>query len=86
MTLAALAELNYTCLALTQGQYLDMSFEQRPQSSVDEYLAMIEKKTAVLIAAATVPGRARGRAPSPQRLDHYLRLWLEPGPGVPIAG
>jgi geranylgeranyl diphosphate synthase, type I len=51
--LSALAELDQTCLALTQGQHLDMDFEQRAIVSVAEYLAMIEKKTAALIAAAT---------------------------------
>jgi len=52
-TLNILSELKRTCLALTQGQYLDMAFEQRSRISVDEYLTMIEKKTAVLISAAT---------------------------------
>ncbi|MEP7357471.1 MAG: polyprenyl synthetase family protein, partial [Anaerolineales bacterium] len=70
VTLAALAELNYTCLELTQGQYLDMAFEQRPTVTATEYLAMIEKKTAVLIAAATYLGAFVAGA-SPQLLDHY---------------
>jgi geranylgeranyl diphosphate synthase type I len=66
----ALAELNYTCLELTQGQHLDMNFEQRAVVSVPEYLAMIEKKTAVLIAASTFLGASLAtddRAP----LDHF---------------
>jgi geranylgeranyl diphosphate synthase type I len=70
VTLSALAELNYTCLELTQGQFLDMAFEQRPAVTVTEYLAMIEKKTAVLIATATYLG-ARVAGASPALLDHY---------------
>jgi geranylgeranyl diphosphate synthase type I len=68
--LAVLAELSYTSLELTQGQYLDMAFEQRPTVTVTEYLAMIEKKTAVLIATATYLGAFVAGA-SPECLDHY---------------
>jgi geranylgeranyl diphosphate synthase type I len=66
----ALAELNFTCLELTQGQHLDMTFEQRPVVTAPEYLAMIEKKTAVLIAASTFLGASLTSAPA-GRLDHY---------------
>ena len=70
LVLDALAKLDATCLALTQGQYLDMAFEQRTQVSVDEYLTMIGKKTAALIAAATYLGAAVAGAP-PERLAHF---------------
>ncbi len=40
-----------TCLALCEGQFLDISFEARMDVSVDEYLQMIDLKTASLIAA-----------------------------------
>src|SRR6187431_964371 len=40
-----------TCLALCEGQYLDISFERRTDVTVDEYLEMISKKTAALIGA-----------------------------------
>ncbi|HET9498580.1 MAG TPA: polyprenyl synthetase family protein [Candidatus Limnocylindria bacterium] len=40
-----------TCLSLCEGQYLDISFEARLDVSVDEYLQMIELKTAALMAA-----------------------------------
>ncbi len=40
-----------TCLALCEGQYLDMSFESRLDVSVEEYLDMIGKKTASLMSA-----------------------------------
>ena len=67
---ARLAELNYTCLELTQGQHLDMNFEQRAVVSVPEYLAMIEKKTAVLIAASTFLGASLATE-AQARLDHF---------------
>lgn len=70
VALAALAELDYTCLALTQGQYLDMSFERRDTVTVPEYLSMIGKKTAALIAAATYLGAVVAGAP-PERLAHF---------------
>jgi geranylgeranyl diphosphate synthase type I len=70
VALRALAELNFTCLELTQGQHLDMNFEQRRLVTANEYLAMIQKKTAVLIAASTFLGASLTGAGS-DRLDHY---------------
>lgn len=52
----ALRRFDETCVALTYGQYTDMSFETREEVGVDEYLAMIKGKTAVLIALATELG------------------------------
>jgi len=40
-----------TCLALCEGQFLDISFEARMDVTVEEYLQMIGLKTASLIAA-----------------------------------
>jgi len=44
--------LNESFLEVTEGQYLDLSFEENNQVKVSDYLTMIRKKTAVLIAAA----------------------------------
>ncbi len=52
----ALDILQRTCLHLTQGQYLDISFEGRTAVTVDEYWAMIGGKTAALLAACTELG------------------------------
>ncbi len=49
---AALERLDQTCLALCQGQYLDMSFEQTLQVDLAAYLDMIEGKTAALLACS----------------------------------
>ncbi len=45
-----------TCLALCEGQFLDISFERRLDVSVEEYLEMIGKKTAALIGASIQSG------------------------------
>ena len=45
-----------TCLALCEGQFLDISFERRTDVTVDEYLEMIGRKTAALLAASLQAG------------------------------
>jgi len=45
-----------TCLALCEGQYLDISFERREDVSVEAYFEMIGKKTAALLAASVMAG------------------------------
>lgn len=76
--LAVLEELDRTSLALTQGQYLDMAFEQRPQVTVAEYLTMIEGKTGALIAAAAHLGARLGGAEG-ERLAHFRSYGLNLG-------
>jgi geranylgeranyl diphosphate synthase type I len=48
----ALDELATTCTEICEGQALDVDFEGRADVSTDEYLEMVEFKTAVLYAAA----------------------------------
>lgn len=45
-----------TCLALCEGQYLDITFERRADVTVDAYLEMIGKKTAALLGASVRAG------------------------------
>ena len=52
----ALRRFDETCVRLTQGQHADMDFETRDGVSVDEYLAMITGKTAVLLSLCTELG------------------------------
>src|SRR4029077_6206302 len=70
VALAALQDFDLTCLKLTQGQYLDMSFEHRQRITTNEYLAMIEAKTSVLIAAAAKLG-ARLAGAAEARVNHF---------------
>jgi geranylgeranyl diphosphate synthase type I len=52
----ALQAFNQTCVKLTQGQHLDMDFEDRLDVTVSEYVTMIEGKTAALVAASAYLG------------------------------
>ena len=45
-----------TCLQLTEGQYLDLAFEEQERVTVDMYTEMIGKKTAALMACSTQLG------------------------------
>ncbi len=56
ITLAATQILQETCLTLTQGQYLDISYETRADLTITDYWPMITGKTAALIAACTALG------------------------------
>ncbi|MCX7938806.1 MAG: polyprenyl synthetase family protein, partial [Thermoflexales bacterium] len=83
-----------TCLQLTVGQHLDLSFESRSDVSADEYLAMIGGKTAALIAAACRIGAlcanaaeahaealetfGRGLGLAFQLQDDILGIWGDP--------
>jgi geranylgeranyl diphosphate synthase type I len=51
-----------TCLALTEGQYLDMTFESEMDVDLDGYLRMIRAKSALLIACSTRLGALLGGA------------------------
>jgi geranylgeranyl diphosphate synthase, type I len=78
-TLTALHRFTQACLALTEGQYLDMSFEERSDVTVAEYLRMIQGKTAALVGTSLAIGALVGGAgPEPiaalQRFGEELGL------------
>lgn len=52
--------LNDTCLDLTRGQYLDMSYEERTDLSLEDYWPMIGGKTSALLSACTHIGALLG--------------------------
>jgi len=60
--LAALTRFAACCGALTEGQHLDLRFEQQKSVSVADYLRMIEGKTASLVAASLSIGALIGGA------------------------
>ncbi len=80
-----------TCLHLTQGQYLDISYEDRADLTVDDYWPMVQGKTAALLAACThlgalIAGVNESRQQvfrefgellglAFQALDDYLGIW-----------
>jgi geranylgeranyl diphosphate synthase, type I len=80
------------CLALTQGQHLDLGFESRSGVSEAEYLRMIDGKTGALIEAACALGAqvsgsehvahyeafGRGLGLAFQIEDDVLGIWGDP--------
>ncbi len=54
------AVLDHTCLAISEGQYLDISFEERQDISVSMYIDMISRKTAALMECAAEMGAMLG--------------------------
>ena len=71
--------LHNTCLDLTRGQYLDMSYEERNDLGVEDYWRMISGKTSALIAACCHIGALLGGADEDKQevyrsFGHYLGL------------
>jgi geranylgeranyl diphosphate synthase, type I len=59
--------LHLACLELTQGQFLDITYENRADLSLELYWQMISGKTAILIACSCEIGALLGGAESDQR-------------------
>lgn len=71
--------LHNTCLDLTRGQFLDMSYEKRMDLTVEDYWPMISGKTAALLSACCHIGSLLGKADEPKQdayrsFGHYLGL------------
>jgi geranylgeranyl diphosphate synthase, type I len=85
------AILQETCLALTQGQYMDISYESRGDLTLEAYWPMVSGKTAALLSACTQLGALAAQAGEPviqaygrfgrflglafQALDDLLGIW-----------
>ncbi|MFT3894785.1 MAG: polyprenyl synthetase family protein [Anaerolineales bacterium] len=71
--------LHNTCLDLTRGQFLDMSYEERTDLKVEDYWPMISGKTAALLSACCQIGAVLGNADEEKEeayraYGHYLGL------------
>lgn len=71
--------LHNTCLELTRGQFLDMSYEERTDLAIEDYWPMISGKTAALLAACCHIGSLLGGADDSKQeayrsFGHYLGL------------
>ncbi|MCO6449576.1 MAG: polyprenyl synthetase family protein [Caldilineales bacterium] len=77
-TLQAVRVFDETSLRLTEGQYMDISFETRTEVGVAEYLAMIAGKTAALLAASAQLGAIVAGADE-ERSGQYWRFGHELG-------
>jgi len=73
--LAVLRRFDEIILAVCEGQFLDISFEGDLGIGPDDYLAMIARKTAALIAGSAELGAMVAGAPAPTRaaLDEFGR-------------
>lgn len=78
IVVTALRRFNETCVALTQGQHADMRFETREDVLVDEYMAMIRGKTAVLVALSAELG-ALIAGKDGATVAHYHQFGLQTG-------
>ena len=71
--------LHNTCLDLTRGQFLDISYEERNDLAVEDYWPMISGKTAALLSACCHIGALLGGGDEPKQdayraFGHYLGL------------
>ncbi len=62
LALEIIKRFDQTILTICEGQYLDLSFEGRLDITEADYLAMISRKTAALIAGAAALGGIVGQA------------------------
>jgi geranylgeranyl diphosphate synthase type I len=69
--LTAFEIFDEACLALTEGQHLDLSFEACLDVDVERYFSMIRGKTAALFSAAAQLG-ALIAGSDPESIAHYL--------------
>jgi geranylgeranyl diphosphate synthase, type I len=65
--------LNNICLQLTQGQYLDMSYEERTDLKLEDYWPMIGGKTSALLSACTQIGALLGYA-NEEKIELYRQF------------
>src|SRR5512135_703759 len=71
--------LHNTCLELTRGQFLDMSYEKTDELAVEDYWPMVAGKTAALLSACCHIGSLLGKADEAKQdayrsFGHYLGL------------
>ncbi|MCU0861410.1 MAG: polyprenyl synthetase family protein [Methanomassiliicoccales archaeon] len=66
-----LASLSDTVYLVAEGQQMDIDFESRDDVTVEEYMEMVEKKTAVLFACAAEGGAIIGGGTEDQIQDMY---------------
>ena len=91
--LDAAARLNRATLRMIEGQYLDLTFEERRDVELDEYMRMVERKTGAMMGVsvaigATLAGASAHQADAlqlaGQRLgrcfqirDDWLGIWAD---------
>ncbi len=92
--LEAIRRLNQATMLMIEGQYLDLTFEQRMDVQVEEYLGMVERKTGAMMGVslsigATLAGATSEQADALDRAgkrlgrcfqmrDDWLGIWADP--------
>ncbi|HSL42758.1 MAG TPA: polyprenyl synthetase family protein [Anaerolineales bacterium] len=71
--------LHNTCLELTRGQFLDMSYEERTDLATEDYWPMVSGKTAALLSScchigALLGGGDESKQDAYRSFGHYLGL------------
>lgn len=90
----AVRRLNRATMLMIEGQYLDLTFEQRTDVAIDEYLGMVERKTGAMMGVslsigATLAGASSEQADALDRAgkrlgrcfqmrDDWLGIWADP--------
>lgn len=79
VVMRAASVLHDTCLDLTRGQFMDMSYENRTDLTVEDYFPMISGKTSALISACAQIGALLGGADEAtqsayRQFGHHLGL------------
>ncbi len=82
--LALMRVYDETCLALCEGQFLDISFERQTDVRVDAYLEMIGKKTAALLGASVQSGAILA-TDDPATVEAYRRFGYDLGLAFQMA-
>jgi geranylgeranyl diphosphate synthase type I len=82
--LALMRVYDETCLALCEGQFLDISFERRMDVRVDEYLEMISRKTAALLGASVQSGAILA-TDDPATIEAFRRFGYDLGMAFQMA-
>jgi geranylgeranyl diphosphate synthase type I len=67
--------LNNSCLDLTRGQFLDMSYEERNDLGINDYWPMVGGKTSALLSACTHIGALLGNAGEAEQEAYRLFGW-----------
>lgn len=70
MVVRAAGILNDCCLQLTQGQFMDMSYEERTDLTIEDYWPMIGGKTSALLSVCTQIGALLGYA-NDEKIELY---------------
>jgi geranylgeranyl diphosphate synthase type I len=73
-----------TCLALCEGQFLDITFEREREVTVEAYLEMIGKKTAALLGASVQAGAILA-SDDPEIVEAYRRFGWDLGMAFQMA-